>query len=525
MEMRLKSLVKKHQKLIALMILVLLALPAIWPLFHSGFFLSDDGEWMIIRFSAFHQALADGQLPVRWLGRLNHEYGYPVANFLYPGFMYFGEPLHLLGFGFVDTIKIILGLSLVGSAVFSFLWLARFFGVWEAFIGGVIYLYAPYHLFDLYKRGSVGEILALAIIPFIFWQIERKSILWSVLSIGLLILSHNTLAIIFLPLILLYILLDILIVKERKKVISRYFLTLFLSLGLSAFFWIPAIFDLKHTVFFQTSVSNFSEYFAGQEMIGLETFLVFLLVFGLFLSGKIKISKHRLTGLLFVVGLTSLFLASFLSMPLWNILPASFVQFPFRLLSVTILSVSFLAACALSVLSKKAKGVVGLVLLISALFSAKPFIAPSQYFDKGDASYATNEDTTTVHGEYMPQWVKIKLTERPRQKVELVKGAGVVQSQFSSSREVIANVNLEGSSLLQVNVIYFPGWQVWVDGQKAVFNYDNEKGVMQIPLTRGEHQILVNFSETPLRLFSDIISLISLATLSVYCIKTRMSYK
>lgn len=118
---------QKNKTLFVLLFLIILSLPIIMPLFRSGFFASDDGEWMIIRFSAFHQALADGQFPVRWLDRLNHEYGYPVANFLYPGFMYLAEIPKILSFGFVDSIKIILGLSIVGSAIFIYLWLQRKF--------------------------------------------------------------------------------------------------------------------------------------------------------------------------------------------------------------------------------------------------------------------------------------------------------------------------------------------------------------------------------------------------------------
>src|SRR3989344_3219366 len=78
------------KKYLPIVILLLLMIPSIWFLLLPGFFESDDGEWMIIRFSAFYQALADGQFPVRFLGRLNNGYGYPVADFLYPGFMYLG---------------------------------------------------------------------------------------------------------------------------------------------------------------------------------------------------------------------------------------------------------------------------------------------------------------------------------------------------------------------------------------------------------------------------------------------------
>ena len=136
---------KRHkQTILILFLLLILTIPVILPFLHGGFFQSDDGEWMAIRFSAFHQALRDGQFPVRWLGRLNQEYGYPVSNFLYPGFMYLAEIPKVIGFGFVDSIKIIIGLSLISSAVFTFFWLKKIFTPFSAFMGAIFYFYAPY---------------------------------------------------------------------------------------------------------------------------------------------------------------------------------------------------------------------------------------------------------------------------------------------------------------------------------------------------------------------------------------------
>ena len=88
-----------------ILLIILFSIPSIVALLHPGFFQSDDGEWMIIRFSAFHQALRDGQFPVRFLSRLNYGYGYPVADFLYPGFMYLGEIFKLLGFLKLEKVK------------------------------------------------------------------------------------------------------------------------------------------------------------------------------------------------------------------------------------------------------------------------------------------------------------------------------------------------------------------------------------------------------------------------------------
>lgn len=503
------------KNLFLIFILIILAIPSVISLFHPGFFQSDDGEWMIIRFSAFHQVLRAGEFPVRFLSRLNYEYGYPVANFLYPGFMYLGEIPKILGFGFVDSIKIIFGLSMVGSLIFTFLWLRKFFGKLESFVGALFYLYAPYHLYDIYTRGSVGEVLALAIVPFILWQIERKSFFWSALGIEFLILSHNTLAVLFLPLIIAYLLL-----RKQFLIFNSLFLIL-LGFGLSAFFWLPALADLQYTVFSQTAVSSWSSYFADASLIGIPIIFIFLLLIILFITKKIAIAKHRLTVIFFIVGILSLFFSVELSKPVWNFLPASFIQFPFRFLSITILSAAFLTAVSLSVLPKNLKFITLAILLLLLGFSAKPLLSPSLFFDKGDSFYSTNEGTTTVKNEYMPKWVKIPPSKRPDTKVANLNGQELINVTAVTPKKISFNVYLPTPRVIQVNTVYFPGWTAFVNGAKANIDYNNEEGLIRINLAKGQNNVQVVFSETPLRVGADLISLVSLATLLFLIVKKQ----
>jgi len=517
-------------RLFFLIFIVFLSIPAILPLFHPGFFQSDDGEWMIIRLSAFHEAFRDGQIPVRFLSRLNHGYGYPVANFLYPGFMYLAEPIHLLGFGFVNTIKIVFGMSMIASAIFCFLWLLRFFGKLPSFIGALFYLYTPYHLFDFYKRGSIGEVLALTVLPFILWQIERKSLFLSSIGITALILSHNTLAVLFLGLIVLYMSLDVYISKDRRVLLQKYFLTLIFGLGMSSFFWIPAFLELRYTVFSQTQVSEWSNYFSSFSLIGLSTFLVLLLTAFTIPqfrhSGKRSASRismvqrdsglARMTArdmyfaLFFITGLLSIFFATALSSPLWKILPVSFVQFPFRFLSITILSTAFLSAFMVNQVKNSNKRLpVALILLVVLWFSAVPFMKPSEFFDKGEGFYATNMDTTTVKNEYMPIWVKEKPLARFKEKVEIVGGVGIVENILYNSKKITFDVLARENVKVRINTIYYPGWKAYVDKKSTNISYANEKGIMEINVPSGRHLVEAGFGETPVRLASDIISIAS----------------
>src|SRR3990167_10036650 len=127
---------KKHLALI-----IFLSLLSLWPFFKRGYFESHDGEWMVIRFSAFHQTLSSGQFPVRFVDRLNHNYGYPVLNFLYPLPFYLAEVPKALGFGFIDSVKITFISSTFASAFAMYWALIQIFTKWADFAGAIVYIF------------------------------------------------------------------------------------------------------------------------------------------------------------------------------------------------------------------------------------------------------------------------------------------------------------------------------------------------------------------------------------------------
>ncbi|RJQ37718.1 hypothetical protein C4559_03215 [Candidatus Microgenomates bacterium] len=509
-------------KIIIVIFLFLFSFPSIFSLLSPGFFQTDDGEWMAIRFSAFHQAFRDGQIPVRFLDRLNNGFGYPVANFLYPGFMYLGEPIHFLGFNFVNTIKIIFGLSMISSAFFTYLWLSKFFNKSSAFIGSLFYLYTPYHLFDLYKRGSIGEVLSLAVIPFVFWQIERKSFLWISLGIFFLILSHNTLALLFIPLIFLYFLISQ--KGNLKFFLFSNWLPIIFGVFLSAFFWLPAIFELSYVRFSNVLVSDFKQYFAPLELIGLSTIIVLsfstFFLYGVLTSFSFKnwakLNAEKIFVLMLFISFLSIFFSSKISFSLWNYIPFSFIQFPFRLLSYLPLSLSFLCAFIIFKLEGKKQIIAYFVLFSVLVLSSLPYFKPAEFFDKNDSSYATNEGTTTVKNEYMPKWVKQNPTEHFKNKVEFEEGKGEINNLFYDSKKISFDVVSPEISSITVNIIYYPGWKAYINNKETSINFNNEKGLISLSMPKGESSVVLTLSETPLRLFADIISILSFISLIIF---------
>lgn len=500
-------------KYILLIILILLVIPSFWFLIKPGFITTDDGNWMIIRFSAFYQALRDGQFPVRVLDRLNFGYGYPVTNFLYPGFMYLAVPFKAFGLSFVMTIKLVIALCMIGSGVFMYLWLGRLYNSVSAFFASLFYVYAPYHLYDLSRRGSVGELLSLAVFPFTMWQIERQSLFFSAIGFALLIISHNTLAIMFLALIISYAAVSIYASENRKLLMEFYSRLIIFGLGISAFFWLPALFELQNTAFSKTKISDFSKYFADYNLIGLTTILIFVGTIIVFIIKTSLIKKEYKTILMLTLGIVTAFLASNLSEVLWHVLPVSFIQFPFRMLSVTIIAASFVLAFCLSQVEMRIRIAVGIVFIAVTIVLSYKLLIPTSFNLEQDGFYSTNEATTTVLDEYMPVWVKDKPLGHFEEKVKVIQGEGGIQNVSANSKNISFNFVSNSPAVVSVSTIYYPGWKAYANGKEKAIFFDNRNGLIELKLEGRNQKVELNFGETTMRLLADIVSILSLILL------------
>ena len=91
------------------------------------------------------------------------------------------------------------------------------------------------------------------------------------------------------------------------------------------------------------------------------------------------------------------------------------------------------------------------------------------------------------------------------------------------NKSKIKNINFnfvaEDQSTIRINRIYYPGWKIIDNGEEKEINYDNKFGVMDIVLTQGTHKITAKFSETPIRLVSNLISVFTLIIFLSYSLK------
>ena len=245
--------------------------------------------------------------------------------------------------------------------------------------------------------------------------------------------------------------------------------------------------------------------------IGLPQILAFCLVLVLVL---IKKNKERNIGLFLVLSTISVsFLLFSPSSFVWKYTPLlAEINYPWIMLGI----IAFLISLIAGYLTKFGKilTIPAVILAVSAIILFLPHAKPEQFVNRGDDFYLTNQATTTSSNELMPLWVNKLPNKKAEKKVEALKGS--VENLSFNSRKINFALDLPAEEKVKINTIYYPGWSLYIDGKKTNIDYDNQYGLMTLSIKEGKHFVSGVFSETPVRLISDLISLGSMLTVVVF---------
>lgn len=491
------------------------------PFYTKGYFETHDGGWAIVRLAEMSREIHDFQFPPRWADYLNHGFGYPLFLFTYPLPYYFGIFFKALGFSFVDSIKVIFVLSMFLGAFGMYAFSKRYWGNFGALVCSIFYVIVPYRLVDLYIRGSIGESVAMAVFPLLFWATdkliykEHKNGFLVTLFFSFLILSHNTSALFFSLLLLSY-----LVFRTNKKIKEVFRLTtpFIQGLLLSSFFWLPAISEKKYVYLGTFSLADKSVHFAtiyellfpsnGIDIkpplfIGLVHLLGFVGALLLVFIYKKNTALKQFTIFNIVAILISVLLLFSITSLFWNLPLFNSVDFPWRTLVVTAFLLSLISGSVVLLPKGKWLGVILLILGIALNFG---YIKVQNRINRDDSYYETNDATTTSNDELMPIWVSNKPKNRPEEKINSAE-AEVTNLQFNSQK-IEFNTHSSYDTQILVNTLYFPGWKFWVDGKEIEIYPSSETGLINFSITQGVHKVIGRFTRTPIRLLADLLSVI-----------------
>lgn len=127
-----------------------------------------DWRFHLSRIEGIAQALREGQFPVRMYSQAKDGYGYAPSLFYGEAFLYFPAALRLLGMsvqGAYRTYAMAVQALTAGISFYSFRQMFRHNKT--ALLGTILYMLAPYHIYNIYWRTAVGEYTALAFLPLI----------------------------------------------------------------------------------------------------------------------------------------------------------------------------------------------------------------------------------------------------------------------------------------------------------------------------------------------------------------------
>jgi len=248
------------------LVIGLLCAVAIAPLLRGDIPCSHDGALHYFRVAAMRHALGQGLLFTRWLPDLAFGYGFPFFNYRAPLSYYLALGLHLAGLPLPLALNMVYVLSILGSALGAYLLARDIFGPEAGVVAAVAYAYAPYQFLDALLRANSPESVALALLPFVLWAFRRLALgggrRWFLLAAGLLAafyLNHNISSLLFTPLLLAYLgLLGW--VYQRQGQWRQVMLALVLALGLTAFFWLPALAERGYVQLYLTRATRNNDF-------------------------------------------------------------------------------------------------------------------------------------------------------------------------------------------------------------------------------------------------------------------------
>ena len=572
----------KSRDLLAIIGIIAFSFFAVKPLLAPGFFSMHD-DTQIARVFTMSEALKDGQFPVRVVEHLGYDYGYTIFNFYAPFSYYFGALFVLFGFPPVVATKLMIGIGIIAAGIFMYMLAKEFWGRVGGVIAGVMYIYAPYHAVNAYVRGAIGEMWAYAFIPLLFFGLykiyqstvelhdiqkkrNRRSLLWKyigVTAVGYagIILSHNLTAMMVTPFIGLVIITFLFLFAKRKKIFHiRYpVYAVLLGLGLSAFYFLPALFEMKYADVGSVlgGGSDFRDHFLcpiqywyspwgyGGSVPGCLDGLSFQLgkphilftFFTLFLSPWVYLKNRYLFYVLSFIFICLGFVL-FLMLPgskfLWEILaPMEYFQFPWRFLVLASFFMSFLAGGTILLervdriqkLSVKniSLAIAGVCFVAIVGFYGK-FFTPQFIIDSPE-DQANPEivrfDVSRISDEYLPKGIPQPQSslDVPTDKIQIIDGSATLSTITSKSQILTVGGTVEEPTTILIQKAYFPAWKLYLNGKEHSFTVVD--GKIQTRLPEGPVDIQLIFGQTQLEKTANTISFISLLILGTGIIMSR----
>lgn len=524
------------------------------PILKPGFFSFHD-ETHIVDVYEMARALQLGGFPPRFAPDFNFNLGHPYFNFYYHLPFYITTILHYMGFSLTDSFKYMLGLSVVFASSGFYFFLRNHFGKVPSVFGTLIYILSPYFAADLYVRGAPGEMYIFALFPWAGYFLYRylakptsANLSFASIPIFLTGISHNVLLPFIYALLFFYGLIILLIFKTNFKGFLKIVLPFLIGILLAAYYLLPAFSEVKFISTYEQI--NIADHFPFLKQliiprwgygpsiwgplddfsfdIGTVNLILLVLSFFIFKLGKREI-KILLIFFWVVFGIAVVLMNS-RTLFFWeSIRFLRLVQFPWRMLLLTTISTSFIAALTIEVVTEKYKkitpvflGIIFVLLTTLNIWHYHPSeskrISDERYlqlyfasrtFEGNGERKELSRDYLNFTEDFIPP--TIWQNKRPPDLLgsfNFASASGEIDGKIRGLSYDI-NYSTDQDDKIIVSKTYFPGWEADSETQKLTVEPYSEYGIIAIPIKAGSGSIHLEFNNTLVRTISNSISAVA----------------
>lgn len=529
-----------------LLLLVCLGFFGVKSLFSKGYYTSHDGWHQVARLYYYDKTIKEAIFPPRYITNLFFGYGYPLFIFNYHLPWLVAEPFMYLGFSVFDSIKTVYILGYVLSGITMFVWLRRFGNI-EAFVGAFLYMWAPYRFSNIFVRGAIGEASVFIFLPLLFlaFDLAKKRFNWTSIFIGAvsiagIILSHAIVAFLVLSLSSFYVLFSLPVVKKQLHFVLRLIILTLLGLLLASYYLVPSLTLKKYTKFDERiqATKNEGQFATFKELIyskwgygfavprgsdsmsfqlGIAQWCTIFLLFITLIYFFIR--RRKIQNIDFIISLSVIFVLSIIlitpqSQVIWKkIIDQLFiVDFPWRLLTISVFTSSALSAYLLFILPKKMKFFLLFLLLLVAFYTNRNYLRVNQYTEIPLSLYLASENTTNTYDEYLPQWVNSEEIKKLNLGGKIISNNSQITGVENKTSSLAFNYKSGQAEDFTIHLFYFPGWEAFIDSKKIEIKKNN-LGLINFSAPEGTHRVFINYTGTNLTKISNFLSLLTILIL------------
>jgi len=210
----------------------------------------------------------------------------------------------------------------------------------------------------------------------------------------------------------------------------------------------------------------------------------------------------------------------------WQHLPfIRIIDFPWRILGVTVFAVSLLSAYL--VVSEKRKVVLSGLLLFFVFYANRNHLRINQTMIRQDEYFLNYLDSATWRNEFLPKWRQTNKWQHLDKDFRIRSGDLKVKEVSGKTTSLSFLVEAKDQGILDIHRLYFPGWEVFLDGKPIKLGEGltitgdiqsetkktpsiDRSGLLSVSIPEGKHLVEANFRETPLRKLGFILSLTGL---------------